>query len=60
VSGHLDLFSWNGSGPEERRVAQMLAHGRQQFDEVCMLDMLNPIDAVASPEAFTGYEPFAA
>ncbi|OIQ23719.1 MAG: hypothetical protein BM562_18510 [Alphaproteobacteria bacterium MedPE-SWcel] len=60
VSGHLDLFSWNGSGPEERRIAQMLARGRQQFDEVCMLDMLNPVEAVASPEGCSEYEPFAA
>ncbi|MBL3609159.1 hypothetical protein [Rhodovulum sulfidophilum] len=56
----MDLFSWNGSGPEERRVSQMLARGRQQFDEVCALDMLNPVEAVASPEACSEYEPFAA
>lgn len=60
VSGHLDLFSWNGSGPEARRVVQMLARGRQQLHEVCMLDMLNPADASASPEGCSGYEPFAA
>ena len=40
---------------------QMLLRGRQQFYEVCMLDMLNPVeDVVASPEACSGYEPFAA
>jgi len=60
VAGHMDLFYWNGSGPEERRVSQMLARGRQQFDEVCALDMLNPVEAVASPEACSEYEPFAA
>ncbi|MDT0683577.1 hypothetical protein RM543_12845 [Roseicyclus sp. F158] len=60
VAGHPDLFSWSGNGPEERRVAQMLARGRQQFHEVCMLDMLNPVEAVASPEACSEYEPFAA
>ncbi|WP_417818828.1 hypothetical protein [Tritonibacter scottomollicae] len=61
VAGHLDLFSWNGSGPEGLRIMQMLVRGRQQFDEVCMLDMLNPVEVlVASPEACSGYEPFAA
>lgn len=61
VAGHLDLFSWNGSGPEGLRIMQMLVRGRQQFYEVCMLDMLNPVeDVVASPEACSGYEPFAA
>ena len=60
LAGHLDLFSWNGSGPEERRVAQMLARGWQQFHEVCMLDMLSSADAAASPEDCSGYEPFAA
>ena len=60
VAGHSDLFSWNGNCPEALRVAQMLARGQQQFEEICNLDMLDPIDAVASPEAFTGYEPFAA
>ena len=60
VAGHLDLFSWNGSDPEERRIMQMLVRGRQQFDEVCMLDMLNPVEAVASPEDCSEYGPFAA
>ncbi|MCW2305176.1 hypothetical protein M2324_003592 [Rhodovulum sulfidophilum] len=46
--------------PEERRVSQMLARGRQQFDEVCMLDMLNPVEALACPEGCAEYEPFAA
>ncbi|WP_420003052.1 hypothetical protein [Arenibacterium sp. LLYu02] len=60
LSGHFDLFSWNGSGPEERRVEQMLARGRQQFDEVCTLDMLNSIEPVTFPEVGSESEPFAA
>jgi hypothetical protein len=60
VAGHLDLFSWKGRDPEALRVAQMLARGRQQFDEVCMLDMLNPADTAASLEDCFDYEPFAA
>ena len=60
VAGHPDLFSWNGNCPEALRVAQMLARGRQQFHEVCMLDMLNPVEAVTSPETYCEHEPFAA
>ena len=60
LAGHLDLFSWNGRDPEGLRVAQMLARGWQQFDEVCMLDMLHPADTAASQENCFDYEPFAA
>ncbi len=38
----------------------MLARARQQFEEVCALDMLNSADAVTSPDSFSEAERFAA
>lgn len=60
IAGHPDLFSWTGQTPEGLRISQMLMRGRQQFDEICTLDMLNPFDAMVSPEDCSGYAPFAA
>ncbi|OCX66868.1 hypothetical protein BFP70_04120 [Thioclava sp. SK-1] len=60
IAGHPDLFSWSENGPEGRRISQMLARGRQQFDEICMLEMLNPVEALVSSTASHEDEPFAA
>lgn len=60
VAAHPDLFSWGESGPEGRRISQMLSRGRQQFDEVCTLDMLSPADTETIPQGRSELGLFAA
>ncbi|GHH05734.1 hypothetical protein [Pseudodonghicola xiamenensis] len=45
IAGHPHLFRWRGHDPEARRISQLLARARQQFDELCDLDMLNGLEA---------------
>ena len=56
LAGHPNLFRWSGRDPEARRISQLLSRARQQFNELCDLDMLHGLEA-ASDATVTGAEP---
>lgn len=59
LASHPNLFRWSGHDPESRRISQLLSRARQQFSELCGLDMLDGLEA-ASDATVTEAEPSSA
>lgn len=52
IAGHPSLFDWQGSGPVSWRVFHLLTRAREQFHEICCLDMLESLtDSSPTPQA---------
>lgn len=50
LAGYPERFTWSGNDLEGQRISQLLSRARQQFEEVCSLDMVAPTDTSIEPE----------